>query len=287
MREIAEELELNRDISYNKQITVSLFDKDLSNMAVKFNQNLEYQQDLKYEAEKSRNQLKQSISDIAHDLRTPITVIKGNLQRLQQTTELAEDAEEFVKICQNKTELLKQMVDEFFELSYFESENTKVNLETVDITNYAVQFLIEQETLIRENQFEPDINIPEKSLFINADVALLERIFSNLLNNIMKHSHKIFSFEMEEKQKEIKIRFKNEIVLQEKYNNLDVEHLFERTYRGDEARTGGGPGGLGLYIVKLLVEKQGATVRAFCQEDEDKTYLVMEMIWNAVNENLT
>ena len=83
LRKISEELEKTKDESYNRDLTVTLGDRDLERMAAEFNGNLDYQKNLKLQAEKSKAQLERSISDIAHDLRTPLTVIKGNLQLLE------------------------------------------------------------------------------------------------------------------------------------------------------------------------------------------------------------
>lgn len=96
-----------------------------------------------------------------------------------------------------------------------------------------------------------------------ADEKLLSRMFGNLLNNILKHTNSGFSFSLKEitdKEKAyIQVLFTNPV---DPGNLPDTEHIFDRTYRGDKARTGGGAGGLGLYIVKLLAMKQRAQVKA-------------------------
>ena len=90
MRKLKTELELTRNKSYNRQLTVSLIDKDFSALATEMNKNLDYQKRLKLESERAERNLKQSVSDIAHDLRTPLTVIKGNLQMLESEEKLTE-----------------------------------------------------------------------------------------------------------------------------------------------------------------------------------------------------
>ena len=265
MRRMTKELIKNRDGSYNKQMTVTLMDEDLTKLASEYNKSLDYQKELKLEAEHSRKQLQQSVSDIAHDLRTPVTVMKGNLQRLMLDGHLSDKDMEYVRICNEKTDTLRTMIDEFFELSFYESELNDVPLKRMDLTNFAAQFFVDQEAVIREKGIEPDIILPPKSLFIMADEQLLSRMFGNLLNNIMRHTKEGFSFfigetwEEETQQRVVKISFANPV---DPGNVPDTEHIFERTYRGDKARTGGGVGGLGLYIVKLLAEKQRARVKA-------------------------
>lgn len=272
MRKATKELEKTMDYSYNKQLTIQLFDKDLTKLTTAFNKNLEYQKKLKLEAEQSQIQLKQSVSDIAHDLRTPVTVIKGNLQMLDMESELSAKEKEYITICKNKTDVLKSMIDDFFELSFMESEEMEVNLSKVDLTDFAVQFLVDHEALIRENHLEPEIVLPEKSIFIMADRQLLLRMFGNLLSNIITHTQDTFSLVVTEVGEEIIVRFSNPV---NSGNLPDVEHIFDRTYRGNKARTGGGPGGLGLYIVKLLAGKQNARVQAKCENNR----LIIETVF--------
>lgn len=277
LQKMQKELEHTREQSYNRQLTVTLLDKDLTNLATELNKNLDYQKALKLEQEQAEKTLKQSISDIAHDLRTPLTVIKGNLQMIEKNESLPPGALEYLRICQEKSDVLKTMVDDFFELSVLESEQTEALLCKVDVTKLLMEFLIAHEAVIREHGLRPDINLPQKSIFIHADEELLNRMFSNLLNNIIKYARDSFEIKLvEEEIKETenattcKVIFTNELL---DNRDLKVEHLFDRTYRGDKARTGSGAG-LGLYIVKILAQKQGAEV--YAQKDNNFLSMIIE-----------
>lgn len=279
LRKMKNELAATRDRDYNRQITVSLFDRDLETLAGEMNQNLDYQKHLKYEAEQSEKQLRQSISDIAHDLRTPLTVIRGNLQMMEQRGEISEKAEGNLKTCQDKCDVLKDMVDDFFEMSVLESDSTPAELTEVNITNLLMQFIIDHEAVIREHDLTPDVRLPQKSIFILADEQMVTRMLGNLLGNVIKYARNAFTIELEI-QKGIKekdypqcrIIFSNRI---ESDDTPDVAHLFDRAYQGGRARTASGAG-LGLYIVKLLAEKQSAQVFA---EIKDK-HLSIGMIFS-------
>ena len=109
MQKIKKELALTRDKGYNRQLTVSLIDKDFSALATEMNKNLDYQKQMKLQSERAERNLRQSVSDIAHDLRTPLTVIKGNLQMLEQEEKLSERGTEYLRICSEKSEAMKQM----------------------------------------------------------------------------------------------------------------------------------------------------------------------------------
>ena len=275
MKSICEELKRTRTTSYNRQLKVPLFDKDLEKLTAEINKNLDYQKSLKLETEMSKNRMKQSVSDIAHDLRTPLTVVKGNLFMLEREEELSERGREYVRVSIEKTDTLKEMVDDFFELSVLESDDSTVELKKIDATAFLAQFIIDNEAVIRQRGLTPTLSLPERSVFIKADETLLLRMLNNLLNNVLKYAKDEFMIELKndmEKDGRTEIIFSNKLYRE---NDLNVEKLFDRTYRGNKARPIGGAG-LGLYIVKLLAEKQGAAVSARTKDDN----LFIELIFD-------
>lgn len=289
LRTIRRELSLAREHSYNRQLTVSLFDRDLTELGTELNKNLDYQKQLKHEARQSELKLKQSVSDIAHDLRTPLTVIKGNLQMLAQDGSISSQAGRYVKICQSKSEILKDMVNDFFELSVLESDSTRVELSELDITKLLMQFVIDHETVIREHHLLPDLRLPERSIMVLADRQMLLRMLGNLLGNVLKYARETFWISVETAgggfdidadtnlccdsaaAARCRITFANRI---EADVCPDAGHLFERAYRGNETGTGAG---LGLYIVRLLADKQGARVYATKEEGCLALHMVFRM----------
>lgn len=275
IRNIRMELEATREKSYNRQISVDLVDEDLSDMTIQINKNLDYQKQLKMETEKAERSIRQSVSDIAHDLRTPLTVMKGNLQMLQMEETLSPKAQQYLDICVQKTDEMRVMADDFFQLSVLESDLEAVELRRVDITEQLLQFLVTQEAVIRTGGLEPQVHFPEKSIFVLADEQLLVRIWGNLLNNVLRHAKgEHFQIILEEsEQGECMITFANE---PDNPDTLDVDALFDRTYRGNRARSGNGAG-LGLYIVKLLAGKQKGRVSARLEDNKLSISVIFEV----------
>ena len=270
IRDVKKELKKTIDEDYNRQLRVTLLDKDVEALATEINRNLEYQKSLKLETENSRRQLEQSISDIAHDLRTPLTVVKGNLQMLE-SEDLSPKGREYLDISRRKAESLKGMVDEFFELSVLESDSKPVEMEKVDITAFLTEFVVENETLIRSHNLAPEITFPEKSIFVQANRAILSRVFSNLMGNILKYAKEGFELGIYEEtlsdsgkneKKVCRIRVGNNV---DDPSAIDIDHIFDRTYRADKARSDGSAG-LGLYIARLLTTKQKGSITA-CLEN--------------------
>lgn len=281
MKSIQTELMETQKSDYNRQLRVALFDQDLTDMTIQMNHNLDYQKQLKLQTEQIELQMKQSVSDIAHDLRTPLTVIKGNLQLLDKDEQLSSRGKEYLDISIAKTETLRQMVDDFFELSVLESDQTVVELQKINATNLLMQFLLENEAVIRAAKLTPELQLPDQTVFICADEMYFKRMLSNLLNNILKYGKESFSVRLEEemgsgnqskKARKWSISFTNKIDSSKEFN---VEQMFERSYQGDKSRRSSGAG-LGLYIVKLLADKQNAKVSA----RRDESQLILSMIFD-------
>ena len=265
LKEISRELNNTKNEDYNRQLKVTLSDKTVEKLAADMNQNLDYQKSLKMETEKSRRQLEQSISDIAHDLRTPLTVIKGNLQMLERE-ELSDKGREYLDISRRKADTLKGMVDEFFELSVLESDSKPVELCKLDLIGFLSEFILENETLIREKNLSPKITFPERTIYVRASKEMLSRVFSNLITNILKYAKDDFELVVEQDDGEnaqAVVKVSNHV---DDPSAIDIEHIFDRTYRADKARSDGSAG-LGLYIAKLLVEKQKGSMQAYINED--------------------
>ena len=254
LRVIKRELRRTAESDYDRSLLISLFDKDLNALMVEINRNIEYQKKLKMETEQAELTLRRSVSDIAHDLRTPLAVMKGDLQLILRSQDLDDSCRNYAEICLDKTEHLKDMCDEFFELAVLESESVPAKTDRINLTNIVMSFIAENESVIRLSGMEPDISLPPKTVFIQGDKHLVERILGNLLGNVLKYSQNVFSLSLNED---------GVLTISNPISGIipDTDRLFERTYRADSARGGKGAG-LGLYIVKLLAEKQGAEVRA-------------------------
>lgn len=262
LKNITEEMKRNRSMEYNRRLTIIIGDRRMMAAVSEINRSLDYQQQLKNEAERAERSLRESISDIAHDLRTPLTVIRGNLQLIQRDGELSENSEERLRVCIEKADWLKRMADDFFELSVLESDTGAAELERLSAVNEIAQFIADHESLIRQNGITPDIMLPEKNIDIFADSRLLTRMLENLLNNVVKYASGSFRLTVEEQDDSAVIAFSNPApdLMPE-----DAEKLFRRTFRADKSRSTAGAG-LGLYIVRLLAEKQSAQAKAEVSE---------------------
>ena len=254
LKKIAEELRKNMDTDYNRRVSVTLFDRSVEAVASEINRSLDHQQRLKYTAQCAENNLQQSLSDIAHDLRTPLTVIKGNVQLIAASGELTGENQDYLAVCSEKAETLRQMADAFFELSVLESESKPVPLQKVDLTKLMMQFIADHEPVIRMQHQEPEVVFLPQTVTVMADPQMLGRMLENLLNNVLRYAQGSFQIRLEQDG----VVFANTVAAE---NRPDPARLFDRSYRAEPSRTGK-HAGLGLYIVRLLAEKQHAAAEA-------------------------
>ena len=256
MKNIGSELDRTAENGYNRQVRLPLFDSALISLAAAVNRCIDHQKQLKIDTEASEKSLKRAVSDIAHDLRTPLAVIKGDLQLIEKSGGLAGENERHLATCLEKTESLKEMTDEFFELAVLESGGKPVVLSQVNLTSLVMSFLAENEGRIIMSGFEPDIVFPPKTVFVKADPQLLERMLGNLLGNVLKYASGSFRLVLDAGGGG-SLCFENSVTDE----ISEPERLFERSYRADKSRSSGGAG-LGLYIVRLLADMQDADVSA-------------------------
>ena len=259
LNQISEELRKNMETDYNRRVSVTLLDRSVSGVAAEINRSLDYQQRLKYTAQCAENNLRQSLSDIAHDLRTPLTVVKGNLQLIAGSGALSRENQEYLAVCSEKAETLRQMADAFFELSVLESDSKPVPLQKVDLTKLLMQFIADHEPVIRMQNQEPEVVFPPHTVTVMADPQMLGRMLENLLNNTLRYAQGSFQIRLEQDG----VVFANSV---DPENRPDPARLFDRSYRAEPSRTSKNAG-LGLYIVRLLAEKQHASAEAALDGD--------------------
>jgi len=255
MRNISKELDRTAKRSYNRLVRIPLLDKDLGDLAAAVNREIDDRKRMKIKSEETEKALRQAISDIAHDLRTPLSVIKGELQIMNGNPANSAEQKHYIDVCIRKTDELKNMADGFFELALLESRDECPELKRINVTNLLMQFVAENEGLIRLNDLEPEIIFPDSTVFAMGDEDYLKRILGNLLGNVIKYSSGSFT---------LKLTGNGEISISNPVENgeaIDTERIFERTYRADPSRKSGSAG-LGLYIVRLLCEKISAEASA-------------------------
>ena len=200
-------------------------------------------------SEKMRTEL---ITNVSHDLKTPLTSIINYIELLKREEIEPDTARDYLNVLDNKAQRLKILIEDLFEASKAASGTMELNIEKLEITQLIKQVLGENDEKIKNQGLDLRINTPEEKVFIKGDGKRLYRVFENLVSNIVKYS-------MEKTRVYIDVIKRDgsvEIVMKNiaSYElNFDVNEITERFKRADEARSSEGSG-LGLAIAKSIVE---------------------------------
>lgn len=187
IRNITAQIKDFKDRKTNRKISIQIADRDIEELACEINEYLELYKRNEQEKVAFENTLKQGIANMSHDLRTPLTSIIGYL-KLLQNEEI--DKEEVLPILKNKTEKLKVLINDFFELASVESGDYELDMTRVNLTNIVREEILSLYEAFESKGFEPKINILDKRIFILGDKDSLERIIDNLLSNTLKYAER-------------------------------------------------------------------------------------------------
>lgn len=234
-----------------KPITVSFFDRRIEHLADHINESFERQTNLEISLHRHENQLKQSIADISHDLRTPLTSILGYLQLIQSSSALPEPQKGYLLVIEQKSKLLHSMIHDFYELSILDSEDYTVSLEKINITSTVSNVLLGNYAAFQERGIKPQLSVPKRTIFIDSNRTSCERILQNLITNSIRYTTGDISVSLSQNDEYAIFTIANQA---NTLSDAQVSHIFERFYTADPSRNKGNTG-LGLYIVKALLLK--------------------------------
>ena len=236
-------------------------DNELSAMASELNQltvSMRRLIDRERESEQTKNEL---ITNVAHDLRTPLTSINGYLQ-LMATPGVCtpKQQEKYLAIVQNKAKRLEYLIENLFDFTKLSYEKYKMKVETLDIVKLLEQLLEEFYPSFEAKGMVYELISSQPTVFLNADGNLLARVFDNLINNAIKYGAEGKRVEVKVKKEEavVTIRVLNygRVIPPEK-----LPHVFDKLYRVEESREQKVEGnGLGLAIAKNIVEMHGGSI---------------------------
>lgn len=197
-------------------------------------------------------ELKNAITNISHDLRTPLTAICGYLDLIKEN-ELPEQTAQYLAIIENRAAMMKQLTEELFQYSVILSQGTDAEPEELPVNQVLEESIIGLYAAIDARGITPEITIPEEPVLRMGSRAALSRIFSNLLTNAVKYSDGDLVVSMDSA---CTVIFENSAA---GLTQVQVERLFDRFYTVEAARNSTG---LGLSIAKSLTEQMGGTMEA-------------------------
>ncbi|MFJ7737358.1 sensor histidine kinase [Lysinibacillus sp. NPDC097287] len=262
--------ELNNKIT-DKKLDLAFFDKDLEQLSIEINAQIDVKKQANAEKRRKENELKQAIANISHDIRTPLTSILGYIQFLELDDLSQEEKSEYTAIVKSGALRLKVLLEDFFELSIIESADYPLKNEKINMNNLVLEVLVGFYEQFNQENLEPVIHIPEEAMSLIADPSAVKRVIENLVLNAIKHSNGNVVIRLKKSQSTIQVIISNSA---NEISEHDLKYLFDRFYKVDKTRTRKSTG-LGLSIAKSLMVKMGGDLHAELQDNK----LIMICEW--------
>ncbi len=241
----------------NILIDISSSDKNVRRLANTINGQLRKLRTERRRFQQGDLELKHAVTNISHDLRTPLTALSGYLELLEQE-EKSESVNRYIEIMKDRVDILTQLSEELFRYSVIISTKDNITKEQVIINTVLEESIAAFYTVLTERNIVPDIQISEIKVVRMLDRSALSRVFSNLISNVIKYSDGDLKIVLSEN---------GEIVFSNMASGLDeiqVGRLFDRFYTVEAARKSTG---LGLTISKTLVEQMKGTISAIYENN--------------------
>jgi len=252
VKDIEESLSEKLTTDTNTLIDISSNDKRIRSLAGTLNRELAVLRKEKLSYMNGNNELKNSVTNISHDLRTPLTAICGYIELLERE-EKTKEAEKYLDIIKKRAEFMVKLTEELFGYSVIMSEDGGKTTPYTDVKNVLEESIASFYEVLMARNIVPVINLTKEKVIKNLNSHALSRVFSNLLNNAVKYS---------DGDLEISLFENGEIVFANTASKLDVvevEKLFDRFYTVETAKNSTG---LGLSIAKTLTEQMRGEISA-------------------------
>ena len=223
---------------------------------------------------KSENMKTELITNVSHDLKTPLTSIINYIDLLKRENIEPENARDYVSILDKKSQRLKILIEDLFEASKAASGAMELNITKIDIGQLLKQALGENDERFKDSNLEVKLNIPNDKVFINGDGKRLYRVFENLISNIVKYSlsNTRVYIDMFKENEEVIIVMKNISAYELSFDTNEITNRFKR---GDASRSTEGSG-LGLAIAKSIVELHGGSFKVEADGDLFKSIIKLK-----------
>ena len=258
----------------DKKITIGLLNKKIEVLAEEINEVIEVKKQSEANKVKVENDLRQTIANMSHDLRTPLTSIKGYIQFLKLHDITEEEKNEYLNIAEQRVKTLECLLNDFYELSLIESLDYEITLEKICLNRILQEVILGKYADFTNRNINPNIEMPEGNIYIIAEEKSLERVIENLLSNTIKYAKDNIKISLKVEENKALLKISNTAI---NLTSQDVENVFDRFYISDKTRSGTGTG-LGLAIARGLVEKMSGTISADMKEDVFNIYCRFEII---------
>lgn len=261
IKEIQKSIENILNTDTNNLILIS--DASVKKLAIFLNKELKEMRKQKLQYEYGNQELKRNITNVSHDLRTPLTAIKGYIELLKEES-LTQNSRKYISVINRKTEELTELTEQLFDFAKILDTDMVLTKEKCYLNELLEEVLASYYPIFKEKDIVPEVLICKEKVEKELNKASMIRVFENIFSNVVKYSNGNF-----------KVELKNdgEIIFSNKATSLDattVQKIFDRYFSVENAKESTG---IGLSIAKQLVELNGGSISA----DYVKNVLVIEV----------
>lgn len=252
LREAAEELDEKLRTDTNTLISISSGDRAMQSLVTHINRQLQALRRERLRLHSGNAELTAAVTNVSHDLRTPLTALCGYLDLLEQEPQ-TEAAARYLTVIRERTDAMRALTEELFRYSVLTATADELHTEPVCLNDVLEQSLAGFYGALSARGITPSVQLPEEKVIRPLDAAALRRVFDNILSNAAKYSDGDLAVVL---APDGKVTFSNRASA---LSRVEAARLFDRFYTVDSAR---GSTGLGLSIAKLLTEKLHGTISA-------------------------
>lgn len=249
------------DNNSSEKLMVFTDDKELIPVLMEINKLLNHDQKIFAEYSKNEIAMRKMLSNISHDLKTPLTVVLGYIETIKLDSDISsEEREVLLAKVENKTKEVLELINKFFDLAKLESGDKDIPLTRININEICRKNILAFYDILTNKGFEVVIDIPEENIYCMGNEEALDRIVNNLMSNAIKYGNEGnflgLSLKSDEDNVYVEIWDKGKGI-----SEIDKDRVFERMYTLEDSRNKLYQGsGLGLTITKRLVEKLGGEI---------------------------
>ena len=271
LRAISDKLKEIIEKDSDEQITVFTENKDLMELAAQINALLEKYLKTKADYRRSEITSKKMLSNISHDIKTPMTVILGYLEIMQLSETLSD---EMLKKVERKAQSVMELINQFFTLSKIESGDMDIELSRVDICEICRESVLDFYELLSNKKLYVKVDMPETPIYIQGNKEALQRILFNLISNVIRYGAdgKYLGISLRDDDRNVYVD------VTDKGKGIDrafADSIFDRLFTMEDSRNRNIQGnGLGLTIAQNLAQRLGGTITLESIPHEKTTFTV-------------
>ncbi|MCR5617275.1 MAG: HAMP domain-containing histidine kinase [Clostridiales bacterium] len=263
VRELTKQLEYIGTNRTNMSLSIGASTRSVRKLTDMINRVIVNCRNRELETSRKDDEIKETITSMSHDIRTPLTSLKGYFD-LMCDSDSEEDKERYKGIISERIDSLSEMLEEMFIYTKINNSNYKLENERTNISEVMISSLLSYYEDFEKKNMTPNIDVDE-NLFAVTDEQALKRVFQNLIKNSLIHGENSFDVSLKRSEgKKIRISVGNGI---KEVERPDVTRVFDRFYKGDSSRHVNSSG-IGLSVTQKLVNLMGGSIEAVLKEDK-------------------